>query len=68
MQPLNTLLGGRGARGIGSRGMSLLLDMNIAPGWVAVLAAEGHEAVHWSSIHRPSRRSGPRAPRLGETE
>lgn len=32
--------------------MRLLLDMNISPGWVEVLAAEGHEAVHWTSIGR----------------
>jgi len=32
--------------------MRLLLDMNISPGWVAVLTAEGYEAVHWSSIGR----------------
>jgi predicted nuclease of predicted toxin-antitoxin system len=32
--------------------MKLLLDMNVSPTWVSVLAAEGYEARHWSSIGR----------------
>jgi predicted nuclease of predicted toxin-antitoxin system len=30
--------------------MKLLLDMNLSPRWVAFLAAEGIQAVHWSSV------------------
>lgn len=30
--------------------MKILIDMNLSPDWVKVLAAQGWEAVHWSSI------------------
>jgi predicted nuclease of predicted toxin-antitoxin system len=30
--------------------MKLLVDMNLSPGWVALLAGAGIEAVHWSSV------------------
>jgi len=30
--------------------MKLLVDMNLSPGWVTFLAAEGLEAVHWSQV------------------
>jgi hypothetical protein len=30
--------------------MKLLVDMNLSPGWVNLLAAAGIEAVHWSSL------------------
>ena len=33
--------------------MKLLVDMNLSPDWVAVLAQAGWEAVHWSSIGNP---------------
>jgi predicted nuclease of predicted toxin-antitoxin system len=30
--------------------MKLLVDMNLAPGWVNLFAEAGIEAVHWSSL------------------
>jgi predicted nuclease of predicted toxin-antitoxin system len=30
--------------------VKLLLDMNLAPQWCGVLAREGFEAVHWSTV------------------
>ncbi|MDR1489081.1 MAG: DUF5615 family PIN-like protein [Desulfovibrio sp.] len=33
--------------------MKLLLDMNLSPRWVAWLAGEGIEAVHWSTLGAP---------------
>ncbi|MBA4372593.1 MAG: hypothetical protein C0402_06985 [Thermodesulfovibrio sp.] len=30
--------------------MKFLIDMNLSPDWVEVLAAEGIEAIHWSKI------------------
>ena len=30
--------------------MKLLVDMNLAPRWVSVLADAGFEAVHWSTL------------------
>ena len=30
--------------------MRVLLDMNLSPHWVPVLANAGHEVEHWSSI------------------
>jgi len=30
--------------------MRILLDMNLAPAWVGVLVAAGHEAQHWGEI------------------
>ena len=28
----------------------LLVDMNLSPGWIPLLLAAGHEAVHWSEV------------------
>ena len=33
--------------------MKVLLDMNLAPGWVGFLQQEGFEAVHWSTVGDP---------------
>ena len=33
--------------------MKLLVDMNLSPDWVAVLAQAGWETVHWFSIGNP---------------
>ncbi|MCX8016903.1 MAG: DUF5615 family PIN-like protein [Rhodocyclaceae bacterium] len=33
--------------------LRLLIDMNLSPAWVPVLAAAGFEAVHWSDVGRP---------------
>jgi len=33
--------------------MKILLDMNLVPLWLEVLAAAGHEAKHWSQQGRP---------------
>ncbi len=30
--------------------MKLLVDMNLSPDWVPFLAAEGIQAIHWSSV------------------
>jgi predicted nuclease of predicted toxin-antitoxin system len=30
--------------------VKLLIDMNLAPRWVAPLAIAGHDALHWSSV------------------
>jgi predicted nuclease of predicted toxin-antitoxin system len=30
--------------------MKLLVDMNLSPEWVTVLAAAGHDVVHWSTV------------------
>ena len=30
--------------------MKLLIDMNLAPRWVRVLADAGHDAMHWSEV------------------
>ncbi|HEX4032313.1 MAG TPA: DUF5615 family PIN-like protein [Terracidiphilus sp.] len=30
--------------------MRLLVDMNLAPGWISLLVEAGLEAVHWSSV------------------
>jgi len=30
--------------------MKILVDMNLAPAWVAVLRKHGYEAVHWSAV------------------
>ena len=30
--------------------MRLLIDMNLSPTWVAALVAQGHQAVHWSTV------------------
>jgi predicted nuclease of predicted toxin-antitoxin system len=30
--------------------MKLLIDMNLSPRWVSVLAADGFEAAHWSTV------------------
>ena len=34
--------------------MRLLIDMNLSPAWAAVFEAEGWEAIHWSSVGKPS--------------
>ncbi|MBI4689741.1 MAG: DUF5615 family PIN-like protein [Nitrospirae bacterium] len=34
--------------------MKILLDMNLSPDWVDVLASEGLYAVHWSAIGPPT--------------
>ena len=33
--------------------MRLLIDMNLAPEWVTVLAGYGFVAIHWSSVSDP---------------
>lgn len=33
--------------------MKFLLDMNLSPLWVAFLANQGFEAVHWSTVGQP---------------
>lgn len=33
--------------------MKLLVDMNLSPRWVELLAGAGHDAVHWSIIGDP---------------
>ncbi len=33
--------------------MTLVLDMNLTPDWVAILTRAGHDAVHWSSVGSP---------------
>jgi predicted nuclease of predicted toxin-antitoxin system len=33
--------------------MKLLVDMNLSPDWVAVLAKENWETFHWSSVGNP---------------
>lgn len=33
--------------------MKLILDMNLSPEWVEVLASRGHEALHWSQVGDP---------------
>lgn len=30
--------------------MKILVDMNLPPSWVEVLAAAGHQALHWSEV------------------
>ena len=30
--------------------MKLLIDMNLSPRWIAVLASAGIESVHWSTL------------------
>jgi predicted nuclease of predicted toxin-antitoxin system len=34
--------------------MRLLIDMNLTPRWVQSLSEAGHEAVHWSSVGKPT--------------
>ena len=34
--------------------MKLLVDMNLSPDWVEALSKEGFEAIHWSSVGKPS--------------
>jgi len=31
----------------------LLVDMNLSPGWIPLLLAAGHEALHWSEVGDP---------------
>ncbi|MFZ1493109.1 MAG: DUF5615 family PIN-like protein [Candidatus Competibacter denitrificans] len=33
--------------------MKLLIDMNLSPAWVAILQAQGFEAIRWSMIGEP---------------
>jgi predicted nuclease of predicted toxin-antitoxin system len=33
--------------------MKILIDMNLSPDWVAALAAENIESVHWSTVGDP---------------
>jgi len=33
--------------------MRILIDMNLSPDWTAAFAAQGIEAVHWSSVGDP---------------
>jgi predicted nuclease of predicted toxin-antitoxin system len=30
--------------------MKIVIDMNLSPKWVSILASAGHESVHWSDI------------------
>jgi predicted nuclease of predicted toxin-antitoxin system len=34
--------------------MRLLLDMNLSPEWIAVLRADGWDAIHWSTVGAPT--------------
>jgi len=34
--------------------MKILIEMNLTPDWTAVLEAEDIEAVHWSSVGKPT--------------
>jgi predicted nuclease of predicted toxin-antitoxin system len=34
-------------------GVKIVIDMNLGKDWIACLEAEGHIAVHWSSVGRP---------------
>ena len=36
--------------------MRLVIDMNLSPRWIDLLAARGHEAAHWTTIGSPSAR------------
>jgi predicted nuclease of predicted toxin-antitoxin system len=36
--------------------MKLLIDMNLSPRWIGVLAEAGFDAVHWSTIGRSNAR------------
>lgn len=40
----------RGARGYVGWSVKLLIDMNLSPRWVGVLASSGFEAAHWTSL------------------
>ena len=40
----------RGARRSPPDGLKILLDMNLSPDWVPLLAAGGHEALHWRDL------------------
>jgi predicted nuclease of predicted toxin-antitoxin system len=33
--------------------MKVVLDMNLTPDWIPLLAQAGHTAVHWSSVGSP---------------
>lgn len=33
--------------------MKILLDMNLSPKWVPVLASAGFEVIHWSDVGKP---------------
>jgi len=34
--------------------MKIIIDMNLSPLWVQLLADAGHEVVHWSMIGEPN--------------
>lgn len=34
--------------------MKLLIDMNLSPDWREILVTHGWEAVHWSSVGKPT--------------
>jgi len=34
--------------------MKILVDMNLSPAWCALLAANGHHALHWRDVGSPS--------------
>jgi predicted nuclease of predicted toxin-antitoxin system len=34
--------------------ISILIDMNLSPGWVSLLSQNGWAAVHWSSVGDPT--------------
>lgn len=34
--------------------MKILIDMNLSPDWREILAKHGWEAVHWSSVGKPT--------------
>ena len=40
----------RGTRRSSPDGLKILLDMNLSPDWVPLLAGGGHEALHWRDI------------------
>jgi predicted nuclease of predicted toxin-antitoxin system len=33
--------------------VNIVIDMNLSPSWIAILAAGGHTAVHWSTVGDP---------------
>jgi predicted nuclease of predicted toxin-antitoxin system len=33
--------------------LSIVIDMNLSPDWVALLQAHGWSAVHWSTVGDP---------------
>lgn len=39
-----------GTRGRAGSGMKLIIDMNLSPKWVGVLAQAGIDAMHWATL------------------